>query len=299
MKSRFASPLRSETTNSRICRIRLILCISCHILPDTPTLPNTKLEGKNMQNLILCDNCEIATVLPLAKSKGLGIEIQSFYHPDVLDNSADALAKYLNLLEGFDGLRALHGPFGDLCPGSFDPLVRKVTAHRIEQGITIARELDVDHIVLHHGYVPNTSSPANWIKRSCDFWRDILTTVPDTIHIHLENLFDHNSDILLELVQKLGDARMGICLDIGHAHAFSQQSAVDWVNALAANVTYIHLHDNYGSKDEHLSLGQGNLPLQEVLAALETHAPDAIWAIETYASQSLTWLEKNGFLKSV
>ena len=232
----------------------------------------------------------------MAKSEGLGIEMQSFYYPDVLDKPADALAKHLNLLKGFDGLRSMHGPFGDLCPGSFDPLVRQVAAHRIEQGLTIAKELDVDHIVLHHGYVPNTSPPANWITRSYDFWRDILTKVPDTTHIHLENYLDEKPDMLLELVQKIGDERMGICLDIGHAHAFSKQNTVDWVNALADNLTYVHLHDNYGSTDDHLSLGQGNLPFREVLAALETHVPDAIWAIETDASQSLIWLEKNGFL---
>ena len=249
-----------------------------------------------MQSLILCDNCDIAAVLPLAKSEYLGIEMQSFYYPDVLDNPADALAKHLNLLKGFDGLRTMHGPFGDLCPGSFDPMVRQIATHRIEQGLTIAEKLNVDHIVLHHGYVPNTSPPANWITRSCDFWRDILTKVPNKTHIHLENYLDENSDILLELMQKIGDERMGICLDVGHAHAFSKQNAVDWVNTLTANLTYVHLHDNYGSKDDHLLLGQGNLPFREVLDALETHAPGAVWAIETDASPSLVWLEKNGFL---
>ena len=248
-----------------------------------------------MQSLVLCDSCDIATVLPLAKSKGLGIEIQSFYHPEVLDNPAGDLEGHLNLLDGFNGLRSMHGPFGDLCPGSFDPLVRELTAHRIEQALAIVEELDVEHIVFHHGYFPNTSSPAHWIKRSFSFWRDLLAKIPDNIHIHLENLFDEEPDILLELVQKIGDEKIGICLDIGHAHAFSKLSAVDWVNALADNVTYAHLHDNYGSGDGHLPLGQGNLPIREVLDALETKAPDAIWAIETDASQSLAWLAKNGY----
>ena len=103
---------------------------------------------------------------------------------------------------------------------------------------------------------------------------------------------------MAELMQKMGDERFGICLDIGHAHAFSNQSAVDWVEILSDDVTYVHIHDNHGSKDGHLSLGQGNLPLRRVLTALEKYAPNAIWALETDASQSLKWLEKNGFLKS-
>jgi len=249
-----------------------------------------------MQNLVLCDNCDITTVLSLAESKGLGIEIQSFYHPDTLDNPDYDLEEHLNLLDGFNGLRSMHGPFGDLCPGSFDPMVRQVTAHRIERALNIAEKLNVTRMVLHHGYVPNTSSPANWIKRSFSFWRDLLAKIPGDIHIHLENLFDEDPDILFELIQKLRDEKIGMCLDIGHAHAFSRLSAADWVHELADNITYVHLHDNHGTGDGHLPLGQGNLPLREVLDALESKAPDAIWAIEADASQSLAWLGRNGYL---
>jgi len=72
------------------------------------------------------------------------------------------LAHHLALLDDFTGARAIHGPFGDLCPGSFDPLVRGVARTRIRQVFPIAERLRAGHLILHHGYVPNTSSPDIW-----------------------------------------------------------------------------------------------------------------------------------------
>ena len=60
------------------------------------------------------------------------------------------------------------------------------------------------------------------------------------------------------------------------------------------------MHDNHGQKDEHIGLGQGNLPLKEVFQSLQYYAPTAIWAIESGGigrTQSLSWLYQHGFIK--
>ncbi len=248
-----------------------------------------------MPELLLADDCNPYAVLPLVKNRGFGIEAQSFCEPAVLDGPAEALAEHRRLLAGV-ALCAMHGPFADLCPGSSDPLVRQVARQRSEQGLAIAGELGIRQVILHHGYVPNTSQPARWVARSADFWRGILARAPAQTHIHLENLLDDGPGLLLDLLQVVGDPRLGVCLDLGHAHAFSRVPVVEWVTALGTAVTYVHLHDNGGTRDEHLPLGQGNLPLHEVLAALQAHAPGALWALEADAAPSLAWLEENGFL---
>jgi sugar phosphate isomerase/epimerase len=71
---------------------------------------------------------------------------------------------------------------------------------------------------------------------------------------------------------------------------------LNWITTLGERITYVHLHDNDGSGDQHLPLGQGNLPLLEVLAALETHAPRAIWMIEAEATASLAWLAEHSYI---
>jgi sugar phosphate isomerase/epimerase len=41
--------------------------------------------------------------------------------------------------------------------------------------------------------------------------------------------------------------------------AFSETSLADWLSALGTRVTHLHLHDNDGTADQHLPLGQGTI----------------------------------------
>ena len=70
---------------------------------------------------------------------------------------------------------------------------------------------------------------------------------------------------------------------------------------MGKRIGYVHLHDNHGENDEHLGLGQGNIPMKEICHALEQYAPDAIWAIEAEGKdvlQFLEWLHEHGFIKN-
>lgn len=60
------------------------------------------------------------------------------------------------------------------------------------------------------------------------------------------------------------------------------------------------MHDNNGLEDEHLGLGMGNIPLDEVCEALEQYSPQAIWAIESksdYIQKSIDWMMTRGYIK--
>ena len=118
------------------------------------------------------------------------------------------------------------------------------------------------------------------------------------MHIHIENIIDPDTQSLEDLVRGIGDPRVDICLDIGHIHCNTCLSPMAWIDKLANLIGYVHLHDNHGSRDEHLGFGQGTLPLKETCSMLESQVPQAIWAIETDTDQvvaSLNWLVSNGF----
>jgi sugar phosphate isomerase/epimerase len=68
---------------------------------------------------------------------------------------------------------------------------------------------------------------------------------------------------------------------------------------MKSQIGYVHLHDNHGVTDEHLGLGEGNVPLQETLGALEKYSPEAVWALETDPKRfvsSLDWLADHQFI---
>lgn len=250
-----------------------------------------------MTHLFLhCTTEDIEQVLPLAKRQGFGIELTSFCHPPFLERPAELVAFHQQCLCGFTGIRAIHGAFYHLIPGAIDPLIRDATAARMRQAVGFAREMGASHLIFHHGYPGRARFDAGWVARSALFWREILSVAPDGLNIHLENAHEASPDLQQALIDQINDPRLGICLDIGHAHAFSSTPVIDWITALGERITYVHLHDNDGSADQHLPLGQGNIPLVAVLNALEMHAPRAIWTIEADAKASLAWLREHGFL---
>lgn len=250
-----------------------------------------------MLEILLCDAAQPEKTAPLCKAYGLGVEIQSFSNPDYPLNNSQAVSEHQEHYRTV-GVRALHGPFGDLSPGSCDRLIREVTRERFEFAYTYAKLFKVSHIILHHGYVPGTNTYRGWLNRSLEFWNSFLSGKDEDICFYVENLLEPDPKLLADVVGQVNKPNLKVCLDIGHAHCHGRISVEEWVQELGDLIGYVHLHDNYGDADEHLSLGEGNIPLDEVCYALEKNSPKALWALEVGPNQlkdSLFWLETHGY----
>lgn len=248
-----------------------------------------------MNSLLICDDCHPAEAAALCARYNCGIEIQSFYDPAYLVGQPDGIDLYQPLVADIR-LRALHGPFGDLCPGSFDIMVRDLARYRFEQAARIADELGATHLILHHGYTPGTSDRKNWILRCTSFWRQFVKDRPTGMRVYLENHLERDPSMLADLIDAVDDPRLDLCLDIGHVHGCIQGDVVEWIKQLGTHIGYVHLHDNHGSRDEHLGLGRGNAPLEEIVAALRQYSPNALWALECKLEEmvdSIEWLENH------
>ena len=253
-----------------------------------------------MNALLICDDSNLSDIASLCSKFGFGIEVQGFYDPQVNELKPHWVGEVKEIIQGITPV-SLHGCFGDLCPGSFDALVRQVTRQRFEESYHIANTLGARHLILHHGYVPHTSPVPGWIKRSTEFWQEFLAGKNADFQIHMENYLDLGPDLIAEVVHTINRPNLDVNLDIGHAHAFSNVPVVKWIEQLGQLIGYVHLHDNHGQEDEHLGLGQGTIPLKEVCQALNDCAPEAIWALEAQGGgiqQSIDWLGAHGFLVS-
>jgi sugar phosphate isomerase/epimerase len=253
-----------------------------------------------MENLLICDDGNLEKVVPICKQYQCGIEVQSFYNPLLIDNEPESIDKHLALISGI-ALRSVHGCFGDLCPGSFDPMVRAVARNRFDLSYGIAKQLNAMHLVLHHGYVPHTSPPDRWLTRCVAFWKDFLADKDDTVHIHIENVLEWDAGLIADLVDGISRTEVDVNLDLGHVHCNSRASHMDWIERLGGRIGYVHIHDNHGKEDEHLELGNGTIPLHEVLQAIRSITPKAVWAIETEVdglSKSIEWLMNQRLLSA-
>ena len=237
---------------------------------------------------VAIDNLALAT--ELCRENLYGVEIQSFLDPaivaDILDDLGDLHP------------RSLHGPFGDLCPGSYDPLIREVTLNRFELACTFARQLECQDIILHHGFIPSTSSHAKWLQRCTAFWQGFLEDKEQSLRFHVENMLERDASLLAEVIDAVDDPRVDVCLDIGHCHCNSRETPIEWVERLGTRIGWVHLHNNHGESDEHLTLGEGTIPMEETCRALLECSPNAVWCLEALddgLASSIEWMKAHGY----
>lgn len=247
------------------------------------------------------ENWYISTIDENAKtvagSYGLGIEIAEFctaWNMDLHFDETDASVR--KTLEGH-GNPILHGPFNELFPCAIDPKARELAAQRYLQAIQIADGYGAQKIVIHAGYNPKLYYPVWYTEQSILFWKDFLQHAPENMIICLENVFEEEIPMFLEILQQVDDPRLKICLDIGHVHAYSKIPVSQWVKECAPYISHFHMHNNDGCTDFHQNLQEGKLDIKALLQQIEAECPDATFTIETTDTEpSVKWLIKEGIL---
>ena len=63
------------------------------------------------------------------------------------------------------------------------------------------------------------------------------------IEIVLENVFDDDWRLLLDVYERVNQPNFKLCLDIGHAHCYSSLDVREWAKNLAPYVSHVHIHD--------------------------------------------------------
>lgn len=227
---------------------------------------------------------------------GLGLESDLFCTAANMDDP-NCLRQEEALLQGIPR-KIMHGPFNELCPAAIDPLVRNITKQRYAQALTVSKRMGAQAVVLHSGYIPLIYFPEWFVEQSVLFWKEFLGEMPGDTHILLENVLEDEPNMTAEVVHRVNDPRLRLCLDVGHANCQTKRhSVLDWVQRWAPLLGHVHLHNNDGSWDTHSALMQGSIPMEEVLQQLQALAPEATWTLETrQTEQSCRWLaERNWF----
>ena len=264
-----------------------------------------------MKEIRLCDDAEFERVQSLCEDNNLGIEIQGFYNPNLIgtEESDKLLNKYKNALVNFKGGKSLHAPFWDLNLGSKNPDVKNATMKAFNYAYKVAKELGCTEIVVHNGFIPNTSFYEGWVKNATAFWQEFFSDKDDSIRMMVENQCEEDCEVLKMEIDSVNDPRLKVCLDIGHAHANSNMPVEEWIKSLGNRIGYLHLHNNHGKvagrpsykNDEHLGLDMGTMDTKKVLLLLEEYCPDAIWNIECHLDnieQSVELLKKLNYVQN-
>jgi len=159
-----------------------------------------------------------------------------------------------------------------------EPLVRRVSLQRLTQALEAAGLLGAQLMVVHPGYdrwrYPNLAE--TWAAQAAETLAQLLPLAERLdCRLALENIYEETPDTLVNLVTTLASPWFGHCFDIGHWRLFGKVPQDAWLAAIAPRLLHLHLHDNHGSGDDHLAVGEGSIDFSPLLALLPTlpHPP--------------------------
>lgn len=155
---------------------------------------------------------------------------------------------------------SVHGPIADINIASIYPEFREASVKLHSRAIEASAAVGAELYIIHPGYTP-------W--SFC--WMDALTCLDRSLEeiaplqeelgiaLAVENMPE--SEWLLFKRPDLDLHSLGLVLDVGHAHTCG--TLQEFLNHPA--LKHIHLHDNTGEGDLHLSLGKGSIDLMPIL----------------------------------
>jgi sugar phosphate isomerase/epimerase len=157
---------------------------------------------------------------------------------------------------------------------------RRITAmDEVKRALESAEQIPITACTLHLGHKDDA-----WNARALE---NSLTAIehlkafahPLGVRILLENLQNEitTPEHLLEIVHVGHFDRVGVTLDIGHAHlatpsdsAQPNQGIDEAFELLKPRIAELHIHDNLGSKDDHLWPGTGSIDWQNIARHIAT-----------------------------
>jgi len=253
---------------------------------------------------IIPDSSNIEESLRISRQFNTGFEYNDFFMPDLLDDEK-RLSDRIQLYKSLDRDRSrdrLHGVFFDICLNSADSKIRSISQKRMESSIDIAKQLSCRGVIFHTNIIPGFETKPyldGWVELNAQYYKKICKENPD-LDIYVENMFDYKPDMLKRLAKELSDvANFGVCYDVAHGHVHDVPME-KWIEELKPYIRHLHINDNDGKADLHMTVGEGTVNWKDYFNLIEDLAPDVGILIEVNGAKkqedSIRYLIENGYL---
>ncbi len=234
---------------------------------------------------------------------GVGLE----YNHTCISESLDPKNRPLLLAEmrrdfeaSGSGRALLHGPFTEIYPAAIDYRARQMAKKRLNESFDVCRDLGVKNMVVHNGWLPFIYFKEWQSENGALFWQDFMADKPEDFSRYIENVLEDEPYMMKDMMSRITDDRIKICLDTGHANAMTSEdiSVEKWIEVLSPYIGHFHLHNNYGDKDSHNDFDSGSLDMTSVLTAIENCCPPNVtFTIEAFECLScMEWLSLRGYI---
>jgi sugar phosphate isomerase/epimerase len=134
-------------------------------------------------------------------------------------------------------------------------------------------------IVLHTNFPAEQWYPHRWASFLSSL-NELLAEVPENVRFAVENtpLPSGRVDVILDIVDRYPPARVGVCLDLGHANI--QETVPNAIRSSGDRLIHVHASDNHAARDDHFVPGRGSIVWEKAVAALRDVAFEGAFTVE-------------------
>ena len=197
-------------------------------------------------------------------------------------------ARFADLMPSYKLSYSIHAPISDINIGSLNDRIREDSIIELLSLAETAVSLNIDTITIHPGI---TSMAVPYMEeKAAEKARKSLGSIDRIaseygVRIAVENMpaFPFMLGRTAEELKYLLDGtNLGFCFDIGHANTTDQID--DIIKEFGDRFINIHIHDNHGEHDEHLTLGEGSIDFKSVLGKLANYKENYIIESKSFPS---------------
>lgn len=161
---------------------------------------------------------------------------------------------------------------------------RKKSLTEAEAALAAAQTIPFTYLVVHLG-VPDSMKPSagengrDAARRSVEALYEMTQRAGVQLALEVIPNALSTPDALVRLIEDdLEDLKVGICVDVGHAHLMGDLG--DAIECCAGHIVTTHLHDNRRKADDHLPPGQGTIDWPAAVMEFQKVGYDGVWMFE-------------------
>ena len=167
----------------------------------------------------------------------------------------------------------------------------------------IASELGCKGVIFHTNIIPGFETESyleGYLRMNALFFEKLCKAYPD-LNVYVENMFDYKPDMQSRLAKKLEKVtNFGLCYDVAHGEVHDV-GMNDWFKSLKPYIRHLHINDNDGKADLHMSVGSGVIDWKKYFELIEELDESVGMLIEVNGGkkqeESFEYLAQNGFIK--
>lgn len=208
-------------------------------------------------------------------------------------------SRFRDLLPSYKLSYSVHAPISDINIASLNERIREDSILEILTTAESAASLNIDTITIHPGL---TSMAVPYMEeKAVEKAKKSLSSIDRIsaeygVRIAVENMpsfpfmLGHTAEEMNDLI---GMTNLGFCLDIGHANTTGQIDEL--IKTFRDRLVNVHIHDNNGEMDEHLTLGEGNIDFKRIIESLKGYTGNFIIESKSFPSA----VDSQDYLKSL